>query len=382
MKSKITTFLLFIIMIMLLIGIVIFARYIYIDLFADDYLPITYKIDTIATEEPETNKNKENKSVTVNGTIQSILNTNYNTNSSNNASIGNENKTENSINRYFYNQLNQNQKKIYNGLYDNKYNLKQGNYVINYGGAFSDLLSQEGGSDELTRDYQTAVEAFTHDNPELFYLDVNKMYINIQTITRFLKTTYNVYITPAEGNNYLSDEFTSATQIEQGIQAVEKVKNSILAGLNGTDYQNIMFIHDYLINNIEYDSTYEAAGSYSIYGALIGKKCVCEGYAKAFKYLTNAAGYECELMQGTGTNSQGETETHAWNCIKCDGTWYLIDVTWDDPIIIGGGKLNNKMRYSYFLKGTSTFKKDHVTVYNFSENGKEFLYPNISINDY
>ena len=96
----------------------------------------------------------------------------------------------------------------------------------------------------------------------------------------------------------------------------------------------ILFIHDYLINNIDYDSSYQAVGTYSIYGALIEKKCVCEGYAKAFKYLLNSVGYECELLQGTATNSSGQTENHAWNAVKLNGIWYEIDTTWDDPIII------------------------------------------------
>ena len=41
-----------------------------------------------------------------------------------------------------------------------------------------------------------------------------------------------------------------------------------------------------------------------------------------------------------------------------------MDVTWDDPIIIGGGYLTNEFKYRYFLKGSNTLFKDHV------ENGK------------
>ena len=144
-----------------------------------------------------------------------------------------------------------------------------------------------------------------------------------------------------------------------------------------------MKIHDYLIDNIEYDSSYQAIGSYNIYGALIGRRCVCEGYSKSLKYLANEAGIKCEIMQGTATNSTGQTESHAWNCAKIDGIWYEIDPTWDDPIIIGDGyKTSNIYKYKYFLKGTNSFEKDHTLAYQFSENGKSFEYPIISKRDY
>lgn len=123
-------------------------------------------------------------------------------------------------------------------------------------------------------------------------------------------------------------------------------------------------------------------GSYSIYGALINKTCVCEGYAKAFKYLANQAGYECEMLQGVGINSSGKKENHAWNAVKLKDTWYLVDCTWDDPIVVGNGKVTNKIRYKYFLKGLNTFNKDHTLSYQFSEGGKVFTYPNLSQKDY
>ena len=50
----------------------------------------------------------------------------------------------------------------------------------------SDILSEEGGADKLGDDYQAAIEAFTHDNVDIFYLDVNKMYLNIETTTKHI----------------------------------------------------------------------------------------------------------------------------------------------------------------------------------------------------
>lgn len=283
---------------------------------------------------------------------------------------------------YFYNQLNDNQKKIYSGLQNNKESLMRGNYVIEFGNTFYDILNQENGSDLLGNDYQTAIEAFTHDNPDLFYLDVNKMYINIETTTRITGVTYNVYIGPEEDETYLVDGFNSYEEVLSAKQKIEEKRDCIVNKLTGTPYQKIKTIHDYLVENIEYDSDYISKGKYTIYGALIDEMCVCEGYAKTFKYLANAVGINCEILQGKSTNSYGNVESHAWNCVQIGNIWYQVDVTWDDPIIIGNGKLTNKSKYRYFLKGTKTFEKDHEIHNQFTENGKIFDYPDLNASDY
>lgn len=378
MKSRLTTAILFFILIMLLGAIILFGGMMYINLIDNESNQVVYKIENIAIEEPETDKKIEKSNQSISESIQGIS-----TNSIQESQSVMLNDTGNTINRYFYNQLIGNQKIIYDRLNDNKPNLKQGNYVIEFGETFSNTLSEENGSEQLGRDYQTAIEALMHDNPDLFYIDVNKMYLNIETTTKFFRTTYNVYISAAQGETYLSDDFSSTAQIEKAIAEIEEVKNNVINSLKGEDYKKILFIHDYLVKNIEYDSSYEAIGSYNIYGALVGGKCVCEGYAKAFKYLLNDAGLECEIMQGTATNSSGKVESHAWNCVKLDGTWYGVDVTWDDPIIIGNyGIVTKDVRYQYFLKGAYTFEKDHILSYQFSEGGKMFSYPEISKSDY
>ena len=378
MNNKFTTFLLTILLIVLLFGSIVLGGAIYMDIVGDNSTNETYTIGNIATEEPEKDKSRN---LEIEGSNINISSISGSANESLQTSQDVTN-TDVTINKYFYNQLFGNQKIIYDKLLENKENLKFGNYKIEFSNTFSDTLSNEGADEQLGKDYQTAIEAFMHDNPELFYIDVNKMLLNIETTTKFLKTTYNVYISPASGKTYLSDDFGNLDQIKIAINQIENIKNSIINSLTGTDYDKIMKIHDYLVDNIDYDSTYQATGTYSIYGALIEKKCVCEGYAKALKYLANQAGIKCEIMQGTGTNSSGQTESHAWNCVKIDGIWYEIDATWDDPIIVGNGYKANVYKYRYFLKGTASFEKDHVLSYQFSEGGKSFEYPIISKRDY
>ena len=300
------------------------------------------------------------------------------------STVGTQVLTKNEYqNKYLYSQLGENGKIIYEKLYENKENLKTGTYTIQFGNAFYDILSQENGSDKLQEEYQTAIEAFTYDNPDVFYIDVTKMYINIETIQKIFSTKYNVYINSAKDPTYLLDGFTSKEQVEQCESQVMAVKNQILNQIAGkNDIEKMKYIHDYLVDTIEYDQTFGEKNIYNIYGALVSKTCVCEGYAKASQYLLNEAGLENIIITGTATNSDGKTENHAWNYVNIDEKWYAIDTTWDDPIIVGGGKLTNTIRYRYFLKGSSTMNKNHFISTKFTSGGQDFEFPELSITDY
>lgn len=150
------------------------------------------------------------------------------------STVGTQVLTKNEYqNKYLYSQLGENGKIIYEKLYENKENLKTGTYTIQFGNAFYDILSQENGSDKLQEEYQTAIEAFTYDNPDVFYIDVTKMYINIETIQKIFSTKYNVYINSAKDPTYLLDGFTSKEQIDQCESQVIAVKNQILNQIAG-----------------------------------------------------------------------------------------------------------------------------------------------------
>lgn len=286
-----------------------------------------------------------------------------------------------SVNKYFYNQLNEYSQTIYKGFEENKENMKSGNYKINFGNAFSDILSNTSGQEKLGDYYQSAIEAYTYDNPDVFYLSPSKMYLNIETTTIGSHKTYNCYIDCGEDENYFSKEFSTKEEVEQAIGKIEKVRDIVLRHKTGNTYSDIRMVHNFLVDNLEYETTASQDHIYDIYGALVNNNCVCEGYAKAFKYLLDNLGIESTIIIGKGTNTQGESENHAWNCVKLDGNWYCVDCTWDDPIIIGGLGINTS-KYKYFLKGSSTFNVDHFPSGIFTEGGKEFIYPKLSMTDY
>lgn len=372
---KIGSFILYLLVAVLLVGLAFFVWMVYSDLFDEEAIQTVHTTENTITyvddgSQISTTKSKKSLGETISDifTSKPEQEVSY--------------SEEKSSGKYFYEQLNQNQKIIYNGLQESKGNLVSGTYAIEFGNKFYDTLSLENGGDILGDDFQTAIEAFTHDNPDLFYINVSKMYLNMETTKRAFKTTYNVYIKPQDGTTYYADGFKSEAQVRNAIQRIEQVRDMIKSHLTGNTYKDIKIIHDYLVDNIEYDKNSKSIGKYTIYGALVDKKCVCEGYARSFKYLADSAGINCVLMQGKATNSDGTTENHAWNAVKLNGTWYLIDATWDDPIIVGRGIVLSSVHYKYFLKGERNFNKDHVLERQFTDKGKVFNFPTISVDDY
>ena len=300
---------------------------------------------------------------------------------------GENNNTENidyrnvNVDKYFYNQLEEDAKTIYKAFESNKENMKTGTYKVALGDVFTTILESENGRDQLGKYYQSAIEAYFYDNPEIFYLSPDKMYLNIETTTYRNKNTYNVYIDNGNESNYLVNEFSSKEQVDQAIKTIEEIKNQVVSNRTGNTYKDIKMVHDYLVENTEYDQSISQPNIYNVYGTLVNHVAVCEGYARSFKYMMDELQIPCVLVIGKATNSQGQTENHAWNYVQVGEKWYAIDTTWDDPVISGGWGISNSSKYKYFLKGNNYFSQDHIPSGQFTTDGKVFEYPVISSQD-
>ncbi len=139
-------------------------------------------------------------------------------------------------------------------------------------------------------------------------------------------------------------------------------------------------MHDWLIDNLSYEST--SSQRATVYGALVQKKGVCEAYARAYKCILDELGVENVLSIGSATNSSGITEEHMWNYVKLNGKWYAVDVTWDDPIVVGGGILRDEIKHKYFLLGSREFFKNHTEKLTISTSSKTFAPPKLDVNNY
>ena len=299
-------------------------------------------------------------------------------------SEGNETQEKESIvSSYYYNQLNDTAKEIYDGLKENKSNLISGNYIIDYDTKFNTILNSDGGAEKLSEDFQSAWDAFLYDNIDLFYIYPTKITLTSEYYDIGGIRTYKISIGPGENDNYFLDTFKSKEEVENAINYLENIKGQMTEQIATDDiYTKIAKVHNWLIYFINYEDNETSKDQHTIYGALKNGEAVCEGYAKAFKYLIDGVGVPCVLVSGTGNNSQGETESHAWNYIQINEAWYAVDVTWDDPVIVGGGEQTSEMRYRYFLKGSEEFLSDHTEDGMISENGMNFTFPTLSTENY
>lgn len=284
------------------------------------------------------------------------------------------------VDNFLYNQLNEASKRIYILFEENREQMKTGTAKIDLGEYFTDLLDKENGDyTSLRKYYQSAVEAFTYDNPEVFYLDPSKMLLAIST--KEYTDGHKEYLASVkceDGGSYLIDEFKSKRQVDEALDEIEVVRSWVASNRTGDAYQDIKNVHDYLVKSVEYDESISAQNIYNMYGALVNKYCVCEGYARAYKYLLEEAmGVPCILAVGVGTNSKGESERHAWNYVYYSGRWYAVDVTWDDPIAKNGAIVTDEDRERYFMKRGSEFNDTHKLSTQFTENGKNFKYPDV-----
>lgn len=376
MKSRFASFIMIVVMILIICALILLGVIFFEEINGEETASVpqdfvgnyTSNDDTVDLESIKTPQVIENNPL---NSIESSGNNNVNVDYSNVT-----------IDKYFYNQLEEPSKTIYKALETNKENMITGTYKIEFGNTFSDILDSTNGQNELGNYYQSAIEAYTYDNPDVFYLSPSKMYLNIETTTFGSSTTYNVFINNGSDANYFTDEFSSEAQVRSAINSIEQVKNSLVSRRTGNIYEDIKMVHDYLVDNIEYDTSLSKNNIYDVYGALINKVAVCEGYARSFKYILDEMGIPCVLVIGTGTNSRGETERHAWNYVEINGNWYAVDCTWDDPVVVGGGNLPQSSKYKYFLKGANEFNQDHIASGQFTEGGKVFTYPSLSSSSY
>lgn len=283
----------------------------------------------------------------------------------------------------FYVQLDDYAKALYNGLMKHKEEMQSGTYTINFGYQFNDLLAQDGGMERLNNAFQSAWNAYCFDHMDVFYIDVNKIFLFTKKTTMNGKTTYEVTLGPQKGTNYLLASYTNQEVVERANTQIELRANELVSSTNGTDEEKIKRIHDWMVNEISYaEEGNQNDNSYDVYGGLLEKNAVCEGYARTFKLLMDQLEIPCLLVAGTATNSNGETESHAWNMVSLNNTWYAVDVTWDDPIIVGGGMLSEERRYTYYLKGSNEFYQTHTPTGVLSENSMEFIYPELDKENY
>lgn len=162
-------------------------------------------------------------------------------------------------------------------------------------------------------------------------------------------TEYNI-----SGNssfiNYLNNKNISHTPVNPNYNVKNKI-DEIISSLNlksnATDFEKVHAVTRYVVNNMTYDDNYYPDSPYrtSLEQSLFGKYGVCHDYSTLEYTLLKKLGIEVYRVIGSSVNFYDDDaflsknygsyriRSHAWNNVRIDGKWYLIDATWVNPSI-------------------------------------------------
>ena len=214
-------------------------------------------------------------------------------------------------------------------------------YALNSG-----ISSTERYIDRSYSNYQNDIDMLTINNGEGFKETISLLnnFVHPYNSSNNIKLTYGGDYTIGISINkaYSNDDIAAINEIVDKV-IKEKLNN------NMPTREKIKIIHDYIIDNAEYDklkyenkndTTYK---SNTAYGVLVQGYGTCNGYADAMAIFLD----KLNIINYKISNSE-----HIWNLVYLDGKWYHLDLTWDDPI-----SDVNINRDTYFLITTSELEE-------------------------
>lgn len=159
---------------------------------------------------------------------------------------------------------------------------------------------------------------------------------------------------------YRIDETTYRKEFVQVKQFLDNAAKNLAAR---NDFDKLRILHDAIIDHVIYHDT-ESPNEHNALGAILDRKAVCEGIAKAYKLMCDVNqipsivvfGHHSSDMDYAQYSPREKLEdNHAWNLVRLDGRWYQVDVTHDLNRSIG--QYTRVKRYDFFLRSDWTFAK-------------------------
>lgn len=136
------------------------------------------------------------------------------------------------------------------------------------------------------------------------------------------------------------------------------------------DKEKVRAIFRWITSRISYDTSALFSGNVgdtSPAGTLKNRSSICMGYAGLFKALCEQAGIECVIIDGYAKGYSyragdkiGERTNHAWNAVKIDGKWRLVDSTWGAGHLDSRGKFVKDYEEFYFFTPPHLFIINHL----------------------
>ena len=186
--------------------------------------------------------------------------------------------------------------------------------------------------------------------------------------------TYQVLVKAKDSAGNVVSKTLTVTVNVAGLEGKVAAINSTIIKAGMSEYEKVKAIHDWIINNTQYDTIGVITGkvpatSFTAEGLFETHVAVCDGYSKAFQLLCQRAGIDCVCVEGTATEFESrldgtEDDGHMWNCVKLGGDWYHVDVTWND----GDAHIQ---KYAFLNLSTEEIKRTHAIGPMFGEVSSE-----------
>jgi hypothetical protein len=178
----------------------------------------------------------------------------------------------------------------------------------------------------------------------------------------------NIYTANIKELKVLDDRVKNISSADT--QNIYTLSKALTEGLT-TDLEKIYVIYKWVTNNIEYDTESFFANNWRGIGnantVIQRRKAVCDGYAELIMRLGLQSGLLVEKVEGYAkgfgykVGEQLAAPNHAWNSVRVDGKWYLLDSTWDAGSINEGTRSYERKNsdYDFFLTNPQIFIYSH-----------------------
>lgn len=248
---------------------------------------------------------------------------------------GQQTAKECELRNYYYNQLNDIEKTIYDDLYDSKERFLNKEEVVFAIHPYDENVKL--GYLYYYKLVKRAIQAYTYDNPEaeIWFDNYQREYFREQGYT-YMKLVPIENIKDKCNVSYEKDT-------ERAVNELQQQANEFISTLKGTDVEKLRKIHDWIAKRAIYDETLELPNTRTAYGTIVKGRSVCSGFAYSYKYLADLAGLDVMYVTGKAYDKKNDTfVTHAWNVVNLNGEYLLVDVTFDNVA-------DGKIRTDYFL---------------------------------
>lgn len=281
----------------------------------------------------------------------------------------------------YYENLSASQKKFYDALLSMKTSGAFKTGTVKFDLIASSVVSEnevknfKNGDSTILKDFGAARDVFMLENPDVFYVDFDKLSVSLSV----QGSSMLARIDSGRNDNYFMTGFSNTTSVDAAIAAYNMAMSEIKTNLNkiSDTKQKIVAANEIVCKKTEY--SFEADGTdagkaqiRTAYGAIVNGYAVCEGYARAFKAIMDTQNIPCVEVVGNVYSDNGSLEPHAWNYVKIEEKWYLVDPTFN---------ASATDHTKYLLLGSEN-AKEYVSSKFVSNSGYEVNYPRLATYNY